>query len=76
MIIQVSKELVIKPLKVGSINYHRNVIHLKYGVDVLPSFRFLSVHTVSIFGHIARYAPSSADTLPSKEIRKSVKANL
>ena len=52
------------------------MLYLKYGVDVLPSFRFLSVHTVSIFGHIARYAPSSADTLPSKEIRKSVKANL
>jgi hypothetical protein len=52
------------------------MLYLKYGVDVLPFFRFLSVHTVSIFGHIARYAPSSADTLPSKEIRKSVKANL
>jgi len=71
------------------------MLYLKYGVDVLPSFRFLSVHTVSIFGHIARYGqwslhplrfasppfrggaqPSSADTLPSKEIRKSVKANL
>ncbi len=69
--------------------------YLKCGVDVLPFFRFLSVHTVSIFGHIARYGqwslhplrfasppftggaqPSSADTLPSKEIRKSVKANL
>jgi len=52
------------------------MLYLKYGGDVSPSFRFLSVHTVSIFGHIARYAPSSADTLPSKEIRKSVKANL
>ena len=50
---------------VGSINYHRNVI-LKVWIDVLPSFRFLSVQTVSIFGHIARYVTSSADTLPSK----------
>ena len=71
------------------------MLYLKYGVDVLPSFRFLSVHTVSIFGHIARYGqwslhplrfasppfcggaqPLSANILPSKEIRKSVKANL
>jgi len=44
-------------------------------VDVLSSFRFLSVHTVSIFSHIARYAPSAADTLPSKQTRKSDKAN-
>ena len=33
-------------IKVGSINYHRNVI-LKVWIDVLPSFRFLSVQTVS-----------------------------
>ena len=59
---------------VGSINYHRNV-KLKMRVDVLSSFRFLSVHTASIIGHIARYAPSSADTLPSKQNRKSDKAN-
>ena len=44
-------------------------------VDVLSSFRFLSVHTVSIFGHIARYASSSANTLPSKQTQKSDKAN-
>ena len=46
------------------------MLYLKCGgVTFCHLFRFLSVHTVSIFGHIARYAPSSADTLPSKEIR-------
>jgi len=59
---------------VGSINYHRN-IKLKLRVGVLSSFHFLSVHTISILGHIARYAPSSADTLPSIQTRKSDKAN-
>ena len=37
---------------------------------------FLSVHTVNILGHIVRYAPSSADTLSSKQIQKSDNANL
>ncbi len=35
-------------------------------INVLPSFRFFLVQSVSFFGHIARYAPSSADTLHSK----------
>ena len=39
------------------------MLYLKYGVDVLPSFRFLSVHTVSIFGHIARYGQWSLHPL-------------
>ena len=43
--------------KVGSINSHRNAYN-NYGFDVLSSFCFLSVHTVSSLSRIARYAPS------------------
>ena len=50
--------------QVGSINSHRK-FNSKHGGGVLSSFRFLSVHTASPFGHIARYAPSTTDTLPS-----------
>ena len=38
-------------------------------------FCFLSVQTVSFCGHIARYAPLSADILPSKQIQKSDSGN-
>ena len=33
---------------------------------IMSYFYFLSVHTVSFIGHIARYAPSKTNTLPSK----------
>ena len=42
---------------------------------IMSSFRFLSVQTISSFGHIARYAPSTTDTLPSKQIQKSDSGN-
>ena len=42
---------------------------------IMSSFCFLLVHTASPFGHIARYAPSTTDTLPSKQIQKSDSGN-
>lgn len=44
-------------------------------IYVLSSFRPFAAHTASFFGHIARYVPSSADSLHSQIIRKSDKAN-
>ena len=38
---------------------------------IMSSFCFLSVQTVNFCGHIARYAPLSANILPSKQIQKS-----
>ena len=42
---------------------------------IMSSFCFLLVHTASPFGHIARYAPLSANILPSKQIQKSDSGN-
>gem|GEM_PF-1217136 len=59
---------------VDSINYHHNDIKT---VDyVLPSFGLFLAHSVSLFGHIARYAPSRANEMTSKRTSKSDKANL
>ena len=41
---------------------------------IMSYFCFLSVQTV-ICGHIARYAPLSANILPSKQIQKSDSGN-
>ena len=42
---------------------------------IMSYFCFLSVQTVSFCGHIARYAPLSANILPSKQIQKSDSGN-
>ena len=41
---------------------------------IMSSFCFLSVQTVNFCGHIARYAPLSANILPS-QIQKSDSGN-
>jgi len=42
---------------------------------IMSYFCFLSAQTVSFCGHIARYAPLSANILPSKQIQKSDSGN-
>ena len=37
--------------------------------NIMSYFCFLSVQTVNFCGHIARYAPLSANILPSKQIQ-------
>ena len=42
---------------------------------IMSSFCFLSVQAVNFCGHIARYAPLSANILPSKQTQKSDNGN-
>ena len=64
----------IERLEAGSKNYRRHIL-LPNESDVLSTFGFFSSPSVSRFGHVARYAPSTTYTCELKIIPKSNKAN-